>query len=315
MTFLYLISSQIIQLNGFPRAYVHRQCACLHWFIFTAMMYWHSIHWQINEIKLKACVHRECILYSHDKLIFNYFNLWNPIEWISSKACVHRECAQILASVGSEHQLVVDISESGSFPMLNPRCFVAFWPLYSLVPIGLTHPLGGKKMKQLKHVSIAVVAALLGVAISETLLLLPPKDYRQMALHNEIGESPGWSLSTSVSEKLPSYHRKNHLRAVTNNFHNLITPISSNSVEESNDSTDMREIKDFGMSSKSEVLKLDSKQKRCFVDYQLHLKALLANSTTGFDSAHKVRKKGLTQMVQKRHVFLLWIVCMVLIRI
>ena len=160
-------------------------------------------------------------------------------------------------------------------------------------------------MKQLKHFSIAVAAAVLGVAISETLLLLPPKDYRQMALHNEIGESPGWSLSTSVSEKLPSYHRKNHLRVVTNNFHNLITPISSNSVEESNDSTDMREIKDFGMSSKSEVLKLDSKQKRCFVDYQLHLKALLANSTTGSDSAHKVREKSLTQMVQKRHVFLL----------
>ena len=164
-------------------------------------------------------------------------------------------------------------------------------------------------MKQLKHVSIAVVAALLGVAISETLLLRPPKDYEQMALHNEIGESPGWSLSTSVSEKLAS----SHIRAVTNNFQSPITPISSNSVKESVDrieenlfeNIDLRENKDFGMSSKSEVLKLDSKQKRCFVDYQLHLKALLANSTTGFDSAHKVRKKGLTQMVQKRHVFLL----------
>ena len=88
MTFLYLISSQIIQLNGFPRAYVHRQCACLHWFIFTAMMYWHSIHWQINEIKLKACVHREC-----NKLIFDLFTVWwNPIGWISCRACVHREC-------------------------------------------------------------------------------------------------------------------------------------------------------------------------------------------------------------------------------
>ena len=152
-------------------------------------------------------------------------------------------------------------------------------------------------MKQLKHFSIAVAALLLGVAISETLLLRPPKDYEQMALHNEIGESPGSSVSTSVSEELPSYHRKNLLRAVTNNFQNIITPISSNSVKESVDSIeenlfeniDLRENEDFGMSSKSQVLKLDSNQKRCFVDYQLHLKALLANSTTGSDSPQKVR--------------------------
>ena len=147
-------------------------------------------------------------------------------------------------------------------------------------------------MKQLKHVSLAVVVAVLGVAISETLLLRPPKDYEQMALHNEIGESPGSSVSTSVSEKLPSYH----IRAVTNNFQSLITPISSNSVKESVDSIEENLFKNIDLrenkylSRKSEVLKLDSKQKRCFVDYQLHLNALLANSTTGSDSAHKVRK-------------------------
>ena len=155
-------------------------------------------------------------------------------------------------------------------------------------------------MKQLRHFSIAVVA-LLGVAASET-LLLAPKDNKQMALHNEIGESPGWSVSTSVSEKLPSYHWRNRARALTNSFQNLIPQISSNAVEESVDSIDkilfenfdLKENKDFGTSSKSEVLRLDSKQKRCFVDYQLHLKALLANSTTD-PSAHKVRKYSLIQ--------------------
>ena len=154
-------------------------------------------------------------------------------------------------------------------------------------------------MKQLKHFSTAVVALLLGVAASETLLLLAPEDYKQMALHNEIGESPGSSaVSTSVSEKLPSY--QNRLRTATNDFQNLVTPISSNTVEDSVDTDkalleneaafDLQKNEDLGMSSKSEVLRLDSKQKRCFVDYQLHLKALLANSTTG-SNAHKVRFK------------------------
>ena len=156
-------------------------------------------------------------------------------------------------------------------------------------------------MKQLKHFSTAVVALLLGVAASETLLLLAPEDYKQMALHNEIGESPGsTAVSTSVSEKLPSYHWQNRLRTVTNNFQNLMTPISSNTVEDSVDTEkallkneaafDLQKNEDLGMPSKSEVLRLDSKQKRCFVDYQLHLKALLANSTSG-SNAHKVRFK------------------------
>ena len=146
-------------------------------------------------------------------------------------------------------------------------------------------------MKQLKHFSIAVVVALLGVAASET-LVLAPKDYKQMALHNEIGESPGWSaVSTSGSEKLPLYQKKNRLRALFNRSQNRIHQISSNTVEESVDSIDkiLLKNKDFGMSSKSESLKLDSKQERCFLDYQLHLKALLENSTTD-SSAHKVRK-------------------------
>ena len=145
-------------------------------------------------------------------------------------------------------------------------------------------------MKQLKHFSIAVVV-LLGVAASET-LVLAPKDYKQMALHNEIGESPGWSaVSTSGSEKLPSYQKKNRLRALINRSQNRIHQISSNTVEESVDSIDkiLLKNKDFGMSSKSESLKLDWKQERCFLDYQLHLKALLENSTTD-SSAHKVRK-------------------------
>ena len=151
-------------------------------------------------------------------------------------------------------------------------------------------------MKQLKHFSIAVVE-LLGVAASET-LVLAPKDYKQMALHNEIGESPGWSaVSTSGSEKLPSYQKKNRLRALINRSQNRIHQISSNTVEESVDSIDkillknidLKENEDFGMSSKSESLKLDWKQKMCFLDYQLHLKALLENSTSD-SSAHKVRK-------------------------
>ena len=157
-------------------------------------------------------------------------------------------------------------------------------------------------MKQLKHFSTAVVALLLGVAASETLLLVAPEDYKQMALHNEIGESPGSSaVSTSVSEKLPSY--QNRLRTVTNNFQNLVTPISSNTVGDSVDSADetwvenepavdLRKKEDLEMSSKSEVLRLDSQQKRCFVDYQRHLEALLANSTTG-SPAHKVSKHSL----------------------
>ena len=151
-------------------------------------------------------------------------------------------------------------------------------------------------MKQLKHFSIAVVVALLGVAASET-LVLAPKDYKQMALHNEIGESPGWSVSTSGSEKLPSYQKKNRLRALINRSQNRIHQISSNTVDESLDSIDkillknidLKEKEDFGMSSQSESLKLDWKQERCFLDYQLHLKALLENSTTD-SSAHKVRK-------------------------
>ena len=170
-------------------------------------------------------------------------------------------------------------------------------------------------MKQLKHFSTAVVALLLGVAASETLLLLAPEDYKQMALHNEIGESPGSSaVSTSVSEKLPSY--QNRLRTATNDFQNLVTPISSNTVEDSVDSADktllenepafdLRKNEDF--ESKSEVLRLDSQQKRCFVDYQRHLEALLANSTTG-SPAHKVSKHlvwfNMVQNIEETFIFL-----------
>ena len=176
-------------------------------------------------------------------------------------------------------------------------------------------------MKQLKHFSTAVVALLLGVAASETLLLVAPEDYKQMALHNEIGESPGSSaVSTSVSEKLPSY--QNRLRTATNDFQNLVTPISSNTVEDSVDSADktllenepafdLRKNEDF--ESKSEVLRLDSQQKRCFVDYQRHLEALLANSTTG-SPAHKVSKHSLVQYGSEHrrdlHLFIKWTVSM-----
>ena len=172
-------------------------------------------------------------------------------------------------------------------------------------------------MKQLKHFSTAVVALLLGVAASETLLLLAPEDYKQMALHNEIGESPGSSaVSTSVSEKLPSY--QNRHRTATNNFQNLVTPISSNTVGDSVDSADetwvenepavdLRKKEDLEMSSKSKVLRLDWQQKRCFVDYQRHLEALLANSTTG-SSAHKVSKHlvwfKMVQNIEETFIFL-----------
>ena len=144
-------------------------------------------------------------------------------------------------------------------------------------------------MKQLNHFSMTLVA-LLGVT-GET-LLLPPKDYKQMALQNEIGESPGWShwsASTSGSEKWPRYHQKMQPRAYS--FPNLMTPISSNTIEESADSIGKNKF-DFGestLSSNSKIVHLDSKQKRCFVDYQQNLKALLANSTRD-SSSHKVRK-------------------------
>ena len=150
-------------------------------------------------------------------------------------------------------------------------------------------------MKQLNHFSVALVA-LLGVT-GET-LLLPPKDYKQMALQNEIGESPGWShwsASTSGSEKWPRYHQKMQPRAYS--FPNLMTPISSNTIEESADSIGKNKF-DFGestyLSSNSKIVHLDSKQKRCFVDYQQNLKALLANSTRD-SSSHKVRKYSLVQ--------------------
>ena len=154
-------------------------------------------------------------------------------------------------------------------------------------------------MKQLKHFFKAVVALLLlGVAASETLRLLPPEDFEQMALQNEIGESPEpvSGVSTSVSEKLASEQSP---LATRNSFQNrnLATPISSNTVEESVESSDERlpaiENEELVMPSNWEVL--DPKQKRCFVDYQLHLKALLANSTTDFSSAHKVNKYSLLQ--------------------
>ena len=164
-------------------------------------------------------------------------------------------------------------------------------------------------MKQLNNI-LPVLVALLGVA-SET-LLVAPKDYKQMATRNKIGESLRMPVSTGGSEKLPPAYQEIHL----NQFSVALIPFSSTSSEGSADSevenlSQHQTVSQFGGNIDAEISGdlglpdvMDPEQKRCFVDYRQHLLALLANSTSG--STHKVKKLFVEYTVFPGNMCLLW---------